>query len=156
MTPLSRWASLRVRVMRRILSAVLAASLVVPLTAAAQAGSPGVPWSGEPRLTVELPQDFNPHPASFRDQAEEAAYAQVVVRNGRSYVPAPVVGFDAAADLAVVQIPAGLLPPLRFARPDAIEVGEDVVAIGYALSLPGKPTVTKGVVSAVGRTLSKD
>ena len=34
-----------------------------------------------------------------------------------------------------------------------LEVGEDVIAIGHALGLPGGPTVSKGVISALGRTL---
>ncbi|MGH8248182.1 MAG: S1C family serine protease, partial [Gammaproteobacteria bacterium] len=33
--------------------------------------------------------------------------------------------------------------------------GEDVVAIGNALNLPGGPTVTKGVVSALGRLIQE-
>ncbi len=116
----------------------------------------GLPFEGQPRMTVELPSDFNPRPTSFKNKAEKDAYAQIVVRNGRSYiVNPPVIGCDEEADLAVVQIPAGLLPALKFARPESIEVGEDVVAIGFALSLPGKPSVTKGVVSAVGRSYSE-
>jgi serine protease Do len=35
-------------------------------------------------------------------------------------------------------------------------VGEQVVAIGYALGLPGGPTVTEGVVSAKGRVVQED
>jgi S1-C subfamily serine protease len=37
---------------------------------------------------------------------------------------------------------------------DALRVGEEVVAIGNALGLGGKPTVTTGIVSAVNRTIS--
>jgi S1-C subfamily serine protease len=115
----------------------------------------GVAWKGEPHLTVELPRDFNPRPASFPGKAEEA-YSQVVVRNGRALIAAPtVIGADEAADLAVVQIPAGLLKPLKFAAPETVEVGEDVVAIGFALGLSGAPSVTKGIVSGVGRSLSE-
>jgi S1-C subfamily serine protease len=105
-----------------------------------------VKWQGESRLTVEMPKEFNAHPASFASKAEEDAYRQLTVHNGRCYAPhATVVGFDEAADLAVLQIPAPLLKPLKFARPEEIEVGEDVVAVGYALDLAGGPTVTKGV-----------
>jgi S1-C subfamily serine protease len=113
----------------------------------------GISWKGEPRLTVELPREFNPRPDASRDKEEEGAYAKIVVRNDRSYlVNPPVVGYDEQSDLAVLQIRAGLLPPLKFARPESIEVGEDVVAIGFALGLQGKPTVTKGIISAVGRS----
>ena len=37
---------------------------------------------------------------------------------------------------------------------DALQVGEDVVAIGNALGLGGKPTVTTGIVSAKDRSIS--
>jgi S1-C subfamily serine protease len=37
----------------------------------------------------------------------------------------------------------------------ALQVGDWVVAIGNALALPGGPTVTVGVVSAVGRTVQE-
>ena len=35
----------------------------------------------------------------------------------------------------------------------AVRVGDDVVAIGNALALPGGPTVTEGIISAKDRTL---
>ena len=114
-----------------------------------------VSWQSEPRLTVEMPKDFNPRPPSFNNKAEEDAYKEIAVRNGRCFAPKPsIVGFDEASDLAVVQIPAPLLKPLKFARPEDIEVGQDVIAVGFALDMAGAPTVTKGVVSAVGRSLS--
>ena len=34
-----------------------------------------------------------------------------------------------------------------------LQVGEDVIAIGHALALPGGPTVSKGVISALGRSI---
>ncbi|HVS39590.1 MAG TPA: trypsin-like peptidase domain-containing protein, partial [Gemmataceae bacterium] len=118
---------------------------------------PGAPWKGTPELTVELPADFNPHPASFRDKAEQEAYSHIVIRNGRCFlVNPPIVGSDALADLAVVQIPAGLLKPLEFADPKSVQVGQDVLAVGFAHGLIGAPTVTKGIVSAVGRSFSEN
>jgi len=53
----------------------------------------------------------------------------------------------------VLRIPEGdftVLPINRNIRP---RPGEWVIAIGNALALPGGPTVTVGVVSAVGRTI---
>jgi S1-C subfamily serine protease len=37
-----------------------------------------------------------------------------------------------------------------------MRVGDDVVAIGNALALPGGPTVTRGIVSAVDRTIDAE
>jgi putative serine protease PepD len=44
------------------------------------------------------------------------------------------------------------LPTARLARPTVVRPGEDVVAIGNALNLDGPPSITRGVVSAVGRS----
>jgi len=67
------------------------------------------------------------------------------------------IGADPATDLAVIRVDrlrtlATILNrPLKFAP--GVAVGEDVVAIGFALGQEGGPTVTKGIVSAVGRSL---
>jgi serine protease Do len=42
-----------------------------------------------------------------------------------------------------------------FGDANALQVGQDVVAIGFALNLSGGPTVTRGVVSATGRTIDE-
>jgi putative serine protease PepD len=71
--------------------------------------------------------------------------------------PADVVASDPANDLALVQLRdiAGLAPA-RFAEPGSVQIGDDVVAIGYALDLDGGPSVTRGIVSALDRTLQID
>ena len=70
---------------------------------------------------------------------------------------AAVVALDRNNDLAVVRLaqPATLTPAV-FAAADDLQVGDDVVAIGYALHLDGAPSVTRGIVSAVGRNLETD
>ena len=75
--------------------------------------------------------------------------------DGRSY-PASVVGTDGKTDLAVIQIEAVKLDPARLGDSKTLEVGEDVIAVGHALGLKGGPTVSKGVVSALGRTIEID
>ena len=75
--------------------------------------------------------------------------------DGRSY-PASVVGTDPKTDLAVIQIEAVKLDPARLGDSKTLEVGEDVIAVGHALGLKGGPTVSKGVVSALGRTIEID
>ncbi len=68
---------------------------------------------------------------------------------------ATIVGRDQATDLAVLKIDIGDLAPATFADPESLLVGQDVVAIGFALDLEGGPTVTRGVLSAKGRTIDE-
>ena len=68
---------------------------------------------------------------------------------------AEVVGTDPPTDLAVLKINATDLAPAELGDVSQLQVGEDVVAIGYALDLPGGPTVTRGVVSAKGRVIEE-
>ena len=63
-----------------------------------------------------------------------------------------VVGVDPERDLAVVQVPADDLTPIEIGRSDALDLGDDVIAIGYPLGLGGV-TVTKGIVSGQNRTI---
>lgn len=73
-------------------------------------------------------------------------------------IDADVVGADPPTDLAVLRIDPGgrRLVPVELGSADALEVGADVVAIGYALGLEGDPTVTRGVLSARGRVIQED
>lgn len=68
---------------------------------------------------------------------------------------ATIVGRDQPTDLAVIKVDATGLVPATFASPDSLVVGEDVVAIGFALDLKGGPTVTRGVLSAKGREINE-
>ncbi|HEY4331578.1 MAG TPA: trypsin-like peptidase domain-containing protein [Ilumatobacteraceae bacterium] len=70
--------------------------------------------------------------------------------------PAAVVAIDAANDLALLQIDVTGLHPATLADPNSAEVGDDVVAIGFALNLDGEPSVTLGIISALSRTLVTD
>ncbi len=78
----------------------------------------------------------------------------VTLSDGRKFA-ATIVGRDPPTDLAVLKIDAGDLSPVTLGEASALAVGEDVVAIGNALDLPGGPTVTKGVVSALGRLIEE-
>jgi len=66
---------------------------------------------------------------------------------------ARVIGGDQNADLAVLKIQASGLHTVPLGNSGGLELGERVVALGYALALPGGPTVTSGIVSALGRTI---
>ncbi|MCH8205689.1 MAG: trypsin-like peptidase domain-containing protein [Chloroflexi bacterium] len=76
-----------------------------------------------------------------------------VTLSNRDSFPAQLVGADPVTDLAVIRIAANGLTPARLGNAFELQVGEDVIAIGHALGLDGGPTVSKGVVSALGRAL---
>jgi serine protease Do len=69
---------------------------------------------------------------------------------------AVVVGTDPTNDIALVKVDAKDLPTVKLGSSKALQVGDQVVAIGNALALPGGPTVTTGIVSALNRTLEGD
>ncbi|MEY2469194.1 MAG: hypothetical protein QOF21_1892 [Actinomycetota bacterium] len=67
---------------------------------------------------------------------------------------ANVIGTDTDADLALLKIPNVTgLPAATLGKSSDVRVGDDVVAIGNALALRGGPTVTRGIVSALDRSL---
>jgi serine protease Do len=79
----------------------------------------------------------------------------VLLSNGERFL-AELVGTDPSTDTAVISIDAEGLQPAVLGRSSELQVGEEVIAIGHALGLPGGPTVTKGVVSALGRSIATD
>ncbi len=85
----------------------------------------------------------------------EGASVIEVTLNGESKPrAADLLGSDSDADLALVKIRgASGLPKAELGSSSGSKVGDDVVAIGNALALPGGPTVTEGIISAKDRTL---
>ena len=72
----------------------------------------------------------------------------VIVNDSTTY-RGSVLGTDSVRDLAVVSICCGSFRDLPFGNAAALQPGDEVVAIGYALGLAGQATVTRGIVSAV-------
>ena len=99
--------------------------------------------------------DTEGHILTIDHVLEDARSTTVTLHDGADY-SAEIVGRDAATDLAVIKIDAGGLVPATLGKSSDLLVGEDVVAIGYALGFEGAPTVSKGVVSALGRTIDTD
>ena len=66
---------------------------------------------------------------------------------------ATVLAVDVGNDLALIHVDKTGLTPAVFADPDSIDIGDEVVAVGFALDLDGGPTVTSGIVSALNRTI---
>jgi putative serine protease PepD len=67
--------------------------------------------------------------------------------------PATVIAVDPGNDLALLHVDQTGLTPAVFADPESIDIGDEVVAVGFALDLDGGPTVTRGIVSALNRTI---
>ncbi len=69
--------------------------------------------------------------------------------------PATVTSADPSADVALVQIQGvNGLPTVTLGDSGAVQVGDDVLAIGNALDLGSQPTVTEGIISALNRSLN--
>ncbi|MBI2906020.1 MAG: trypsin-like peptidase domain-containing protein [Chloroflexi bacterium] len=83
---------------------------------------------------------------------EDARQIKVSLPDGRTF-DAELVGRDPPTDLAVLKIAGDSLPVAKFGDSQKLRLGEWVIAIGNALALEGGPTVTVGVVSALGRSI---
>ncbi|MGH9148918.1 MAG: S1C family serine protease, partial [Acidimicrobiales bacterium] len=68
---------------------------------------------------------------------------------------ADVVASDADADLALVRLQESSvsLTPATLGSSASVRVGDDVVAIGNALGIRGDPSVTRGIVSGINRSV---
>jgi len=80
---------------------------------------------------------------------------QVAFPNGDSK-PADIVGTDPSADLAVLKVDGSGLAAIELGDSNAVQVGDDVVAIGNALALEGGLSVTRGIISGTDRTVEPD
>jgi putative serine protease PepD len=79
---------------------------------------------------------------------------EVLLSNSASRLSATLVGRYAPDDLAVIKVSGAKdLHPAAFGNSAKLKVGELVLAIGNPLGLAG--SVTEGIVSAVGRTVSE-
>ena len=67
---------------------------------------------------------------------------------------ARVIGGDEEADLAVLKVDATDLPTVAMGNSSDLQLGQQVVALGYALGLAGGPSVTTGVVSSLTRRIT--
>jgi len=131
---------------------VTAASAVAQpsvVTISVSSGSEGGNGSGE-FLTADGYILTNTHVVTL-DGATGEPEIEVKTFDGRVY-SARLIGTDPTIDLAVIKIDAPTtFTPIVFADSDKINVGDNVVAIGAPLGLSN--TVTKGIVSALNRTI---
>ena len=86
------------------------------------------------------------------DVAEAGGQITVSFNDGTT-APADVVGTDPVTDLAVIKAEdVSGLTPARIGDSEALEVGEEVVAIGSPFGL--EATVTSGIVSSLNRPVA--
>jgi len=81
-----------------------------------------------------------------------ATRVQVHLKDGRTFL-GEVVGSDSSTDIAVIKVDADNLPAASLGDSEKLKVGQIALAIGNTLGLQGGPTVSMGVVSALGRPL---
>jgi S1-C subfamily serine protease len=88
---------------------------------------------------------------------ENAQRVEVSLSDGRR-LPGKVSGMDRNTDLALVEVEVDNLPVVELGDSDQLKVGQLVIAIGnpFGFLLGGGPTVTLGVVSALGRHIMAD
>jgi putative serine protease PepD len=117
-------------------------------------GAPGGPGGSGPSQAQGsgFVYDANGHVVTNAHVVDNASSVKVRFPNGKTY-DATVVGTDPSTDLAVLDVdaPSSELAPLTLADSGALEVGQEVVAIGSPFGLEN--TVTSGIVSALDRSM---
>src|SRR5438874_6244546 len=83
---------------------------------------------------------------------ENARQLQVILRDQTKKYDARVVGTSPDDDVAVLKVDAQSLPTLSFGDSSALKVGQLAIAIGSPLGQQN--SVTKGVISALHRSIS--
>lgn len=76
--------------------------------------------------------------------------ARVILSDGRIY-DADLIGTDPLTDLAVLRISADDLTPIALGSTDGLTIGTPAIAVGSPLGLEGGPSLSVGVLSALGR-----
>lgn len=99
--------------------------------------------------------DHEGHIVTNNHVVEDAETIRVALADGTT-VPAEVVGTDPDADLAVIVVdaPAELVVPAELGDSSQVQVGQWAIAIGNPFGL--ERTVTRGIVSALGRVFPQE
>ncbi|MGB4948060.1 MAG: DegQ family serine endoprotease [Candidatus Competibacter denitrificans] len=118
---------------------------------------PSVPQAGTERPVQGLGSGFiisvDGYIITNRHVVDGADKITVKLNDKREF-PAKVIGSDAQSDIALLKIEAGDLPTVAIGDVGSLKVGQWVFAIGAPFGL--ERTATKGIVSALGRSLPND
>ena len=73
----------------------------------------------------------------------------VILNDGKQF-NATVVSKDQYRDLAIIKINANSTnySTIKMGNPSALQIGQEIIIIGYALGLEGETSISKGIVSA--------
>ncbi|MGI0078444.1 MAG: S1C family serine protease [Nitrososphaerales archaeon] len=97
--------------------------------------------------------DSKGHIITNNHVVDSADRVEVTLKDG-TVLSGSVIGSDPATDIAVIRVEADHgLTPASLGDSEKLKVGQVALAIGNSLDLPGGPTVSAGVVSALGRPL---
>jgi S1-C subfamily serine protease len=137
-------------------------------TAVAEAARPAVvrifaylqlPGLAEPLLVGQgsgMVADAAGHILTNNHVVADGEFFLVTFADGRQ-AEAWLVGRDSRSDIAVLGVALPELQPVRFGDSNQLAVGQDVIAIGYAVGLPESPAVRGGtVLSLDNRILAGD
>lgn len=80
---------------------------------------------------------------------------QVQTTDGKT-LQATLVGTDPETDIAVIKVDETGLPAATLGTATQLQIGQPTVAIGNPLGLEGGPSVSEGIVSALGREVRTD
>ncbi len=96
----------------------------------------------------------NKHVVTANHVVQDATELVVVTPDGDEY-EGELLGRDPEFDAALIRVEgARSVKSVKLGDSDKLKVGgQMVIAIGYPLGLLGEPTVTLGVVSAIGRSI---
>ncbi|GAB6945086.1 S1C family serine protease [Vulcanisaeta sp. JCM 14467] len=95
----------------------------------------------------------NKHVVTANHVVQDATELVVVTPDGDEY-EGELLGRDPEFDTALIRVEgARSVKSVKLGDSDKLKVGQMVIAIGYPLGLLGEPTVTLGVVSAIGRSI---
>ena len=95
------------------------------------------------------------HIVTNQHVVEGAEVIRVGLSDGRTF-PATLVGGDELTDLAILAVDIEGLVPIQRGSTATMAVGDAAYAIGNPQILAGGPSVTTGVISAFGRSVTLD
>jgi S1-C subfamily serine protease len=86
----------------------------------------------------------------------EGAEEIKVTLTSNDVLPGRIFGKSRIDDIAIIKVPSDDLPSAELGDSDNLRVGQTVFAIGNPFGLSGGPSVTKGVISAVKRSIQSE
>ena len=149
-TPRTMSALPAVAVTTEVADATVVGAAVIPSIVTVEVGTASGDTFTQAGSGSGVVLDLSGHIVTNHHVVEAGAAARVVLSDGRVY-EAELIGSDPLTDLAVLKIPTTDLVPIALGSTDDLAVGNPAIAIGSPLGLEGGPSLTVGVVSALGR-----